>query len=423
MRRRVFAIVAALVILALIGWSVWRRLSARPAAVGAPIPAPVVAAVASRGPIERTLQYAGSLEPRATVTVTPKAAGRIERIFVSEGQAVAKGQLLAQMEQEVASLQAEQASAALRAAEAQLEMAKRGVRPEELENAKASLAQAEKDLSTAEENFNRSDRLYKEGTIAKAKYEDADRQYRAAETALENARRNVQMMAQGAGTEEQSMAEAQVKAARAQYDLARLALDETRIVAPIAGVAARVPADQGNLAGPSTPLVILTSETAMVVKAPVPERWYGLFRQARDRISARVSFAALPEPANFPGRLISISPTIDPASRTFTAEVEVSDPRRELAAGMYAAVDFVIEKATEALLVPATALVSRGGAEGVFVVDAPSPDAQVARFKPVRIGIESGPVVQVIEGIEAGAWVIVEGNAFLDDGQLVRTGD
>ncbi len=419
MRRRVVTLVVIVAILGLIGWSVWRRLSERSAATGAAVPVPVAAALPARAAIERTLEYAGTLEARATVTVTPKAAGRIEHIAVIEGQAASKGQLLVQMEQDVASLEARQASAALAAAEAQLEQARRGVRPEELESARASLAQAERDLTTAEEDYRRAERLYKEGTIAKAKFEEADRQYRAAQTTLDNARRGVQMMEQGAGSEEQQMADARVQAARAQSDLAQLALDETRVVAPMAGRVAKVLADEGNLAGPATALVVLVNENAMVVKAAVPERWYGEFRSRRDRITARVAFAALPDHATFAGRLVAVSPTIDPASRTFTAEVEVTDPRRELAAGMYATVAFALERAEDALLLPLTAIVSRGGTTGVFVVAGEPP---AARFLSVETGIESGPSVQVLGGIEETDRVIVEGNAFLEDGQAVEPG-
>jgi HlyD family secretion protein len=419
MSRRVITIIAIVLLLCLVGWRVVHRLFARPAEGAAAVAVPVATALPVRGPIERTMEYAGTLEARATVTVTPKAAGRIEGVAVSEGELVAKGQLLVQMEQEVARLQVQQATAALRAAEAQREKARRGVRPEELDNAKASLAQAEKDLATAQEDFGRAERLYAEGTIAKAKYEEADRQYRSAQTSLENARRGVQMMEQGAGSEEQRMADAQAEEARAQLDLAQLALDETRVTAPIAGRVAKVLADEGNLAGPATPLVALVNENAMVVKVPIPERWYGEFRSNRDRIGAMATFAALPGRQPFAGRLVSVSPTIDPASRTFTAEVEVSDPRKEVAAGMYASVTFALAHADDALLVPATALVTRGGTTGVFAAVGARP---TARFLPVTTGIESGTVVQIVEGLDGGERVIVEGNAFLEDGEPVEPG-
>jgi HlyD family secretion protein len=417
MRRRILVIVVALVLAGLVGWSVWSRFG-RQEAAAEPVAAPVAVQHPSRGAISRTLRYSGTLEPRAMVTVLSKVPGRIERILVSEGDTVRKGQLLVLMEDDVARLQAEQAAAALEAAQAQLEKAERGVRPEELANAQATLAAAEKDLADAETAFQRAERLYADGAITKTAREEAQAKLRAARTGVENARRSVQMMEQGAGSEEQRMAEAQLASARAQRDLAKLNLDNTRITAPIGGQVAKVPIDEGNLAGAATPLAVIVNEAVMVVKAAVPERHYGEFLAAGEAIDAAVVFAALPDRGALSGRLISISPTIDPASRTFTAEVEVNDPRGDLRSGMYASVTFRVARADDALLVPVAAICSRSGGRGVFVVD-----GGVARFRVLETGIESGGSVQVTGGLTGSELVVVDGNAFLEDGQRVSVGD
>jgi HlyD family secretion protein len=417
MRRRLVAIAVLLALAGLVGWSVWSRFGHREAAVE-PVAMPVAVQTASRGAISRTLRYAGTLEPRAMVTVLSKVPGRVERILVSEGSTVRKGQLIVLMEDDVARLQAAQASAALEAAQAQLEKAQRGVRPEELANAQATVAAAEKDLADADTAFQRAERLYADGAITKSAREEAQSKLRAARTGVENARRSVQMMEQGAGSEEQRMAEAQLASARAQNDLAKLNLDNTRIAAPIGGQVAKVPIDEGNLAGAATPLLVIVNETAMVVKAAIPERHYGEFLAAGESMKAEAVFAALPDRGALAGRLISVSPTIDPASRTFTAEVEVTDTKAELRSGMYASVTFQVERADEALLVPAAALCSRNGSRGVFVVD-----GDVARFLALKTGIESGGAVQVTRGLAGGELVVVDGNAFLEDGQRVKVGE
>jgi HlyD family secretion protein len=417
MKRRLVAIAVVAVLAALVGWSVWSRLGRRPAEA-APVAVPVSVQAARRGSIARTLRYAGTLEPRAMVTVLAKVPGRVERILVSEGDAVRAGRLLVLMEDDVARLQADQASATLATAQAQLEKAQRGVRPEELASAQATLASAEKDLADAETAGGRSERLYAEGAIAVTAREEAQGRLRAARTAVENARRGVQMMQQGAGSEEQRMAESQLAAAQAQYDLAKLNLDNTRISAPIGGEIARVLIDEGNLAGTATPLLVIVNEAAMVVKAAVPERHYAEFLAGAQAMRAEAAFAALPDRGPLPGRLISVSPTVDPSTRTFTAEVEVADPVGELRSGMYATVTFAVERAEDALLVPAAALGTRAGARGVFVVD-----GDTARFRALRTGIEDGEAVQVLEGLAEADRVVVDGNAFLEDGQRVSVGE
>jgi HlyD family secretion protein len=415
--RTLILVAAAVALLGLVGWSAWSRLGRRQTAVPQ-VPVPVAVRTAQRGPISRSLRYTGTLEPHAMVTVLSKVPGRVERILVSEGQAVKKGQLLVLMEDDVARLQADQAAAALAADQAQLEKARRGVRPEELANARASLANAEKDLADAEVNFQRAERLYADGAISRAAREEAEARLRAARTGVDNARRSVRMMEQGAGSEEQRMAEAQLASSQAKYELAKLNLDNTHVTAPIDAQVARLPVDEGSLAGLSTPLAVLVNESAMVVKATLPERHYGAFLAGGERIRAQVAFAALPDRGALPARLVSVSPTIDPASRTFTAEVEVNDPRGGLASGMYASVTFEVERAEDALLVPATALCSRGGSRGVFVID-----GGTARFRALATGIEAGGAVQVLAGLAGGERVVVDGNAFLEDGQQVVIGE
>ena len=417
MRRRLITITVLLALAGLVGWSVWSRFGRREAAAE-PVAVPVAVQNPSRGTIDRTLRYAGTLEPRALVTVLSKVPGRVERILVAEGDPVRKGQLLALMEDDVAGLQAAQAAAAFEAAQAQLEKAERGVRPEELANAQATLADAEKDLADADTAVQRAERLYADGAITKAAREEAQAKLRAARTGVENARRSVQMMEQGAGSEEQRMAEAQLASARAQRDLAKLNLENTRVTAPIGGQVAKVFIDEGNLAGAATPLLVIVNETAMVVKAAVPERHYGEFLAAGEAIEAEAVFAALPHRGALAGRLISISPTIEAATRTFTAEVEVTDPEAELRSGMYASVTFQVERADDALLVPAAALCSRNGGRGVFVLE-----GDVARFRALHTGIEAEGIVQVLEGLSDGDRVVVDGNAFLEDGQRVSVGE
>jgi HlyD family secretion protein len=415
--RRLLWIPVLLAALALIGYSIYRRVqSTRQSGQGESV-TPVVVDLPRRGEIERTLGYAGTLEPQTLVTVTSKIESRIERILVHEGDSVRDGQNLVRMEDEAVRLQLEQAASAARAAQAQLDKARRGVRPEELDSARALLKQAEEDFATAVENYQRTERLYKEGALAKARFEEAERQYRGAQTQLENARRGVRMMEQGAGPEEQRMAEANLKAAQAQAELAELQLDFTRIRSPLAGRVARVLIDEGNLASKTTALLVLVQDDPLLLRIPVPERHYAAFSAGKRSITARVRFDALPSEVALAGGISSIGPTVDPASRTFTVEVRLENPEGRLKAGMYADVDFVLERRSGAMLVPATALVERGGRTGVFTIQ-PGSDP-MARFRQIVAGIRTPEQVEVVQGLSGEERVIVEGNAFLEDGQRV----
>jgi len=419
-KKRWIWIVVGLAVLGLIGYSVMTRILAQSVKPDESAGVPVVVTHPRRGEILRTLSYAGTLQPNAMVTLTPKVAGRIERIFVKEGDWVGRDQVLAQMDDQVVRLQADQAAGALAAAQAQFDKARKGVRSEELQNAEASLAQAEKDLSTAEQNFQRSERLFKEGAISRSKFEDGQRQFQNAQTQLDNARRSVQMMQKGASSEELSMAESQVKAMQAQYDLARLQMDYAKVTTPVAGRVAKVHTDQGNIAGQATPLVTVVQDDPILVKIPVPEKYYGDIKARAAMIEARVSPNALPG-ETFQGRVSAVSSTVDPASRTFTVEVELANGAGRLHSGMYAGVDLVVERIPDALLVPTVALLKRGGKTGVYtVVEA---NSQHARFVEVATGLAEGESTQVLSGLAEADRVVSEGNSFLEEGEKVVPAD
>lgn len=385
--------------------------------------ASVIVAQPRRGPVERSIRVSGTLEAARTVAVTPKVGGRIERIFVEEGQAVLKGELLVQIEDRAARLQMEQAQAAWRAAEAQYEQARRGPRAEELANARALYAQAQADLGTAEESWRRAEALFAAGTIAKAQLEEAEVRLRAARTGLENAGRTLAMLEQGAGPEEQEMARYQAQAMQSAYELARLQVDFARLQAPGPGVVVKVLKDEGNLVGTDTAVLVLVQDDPLELQAAVPERYYGEIAGNRKRVQARLSPEGLPGEQPVSGTVSRIQAAVDPASRTFAVTVQIDNPQGRLRPGMYAEAELVLERVNDALLVPADAVLERGGEPALFVL-APGADPPRVTLRRVRTGLggglSRGEEVQILSGLEAGELVVVEGNAFLEDGQAVR---
>lgn len=370
------------------------------------------------GAIERVLNTSGTLRAGGTINVTSKIAGRIEAIPVQEGEAVSEGDLLVQIEEQTPRLQLEQAQAAWQAAQAQYEKALRGPRPEELENARALYEKAEKDLVTAEESFTRSEQLYHSGTIPKAQFEQAESTLRASRTELENAGRSLQMLEEGASEEEKRIARAQADAARAGYELARVQLDNTRIRAPGAAVVAKILQDAGNVVGTSAPILVLVQDERIQVEIELAEKYYGEILGNAKSLEARIMPEAYPGSDPFPGGVFTVAPTINPGSRTFTVTLDISDSQDLLRPGMYAEVELVLKRVSDALLVPASALLDRDGRQLVFVVEG-SGENTFASARNVVTGLSGAAEVQILSGIDLQDRVIVEGNSFLEDGQAI----
>ena len=417
-RARLFIVFLMIAVAVVFGAAAIRHFTTQQAPVQHLSAVGVITAFPERRTVDEVLRYPGTLVSPKTVTLVPKIAGRVERITVREGELVQAGALLILLEAQAAGLQAEQALSAWNAADAQLRKAERGVRDAELESAQADLSQAEEDFSVAEKNFERSKRLYEAGTISKAAHEDAENKLNAARTQLENARRSVGMMEEGASSEDLEMARANAQAAKAVYELARLQLGYAKVTAPGPGVVAKVFVDEGNMVGTSTALMAIVQEDPMEARLQVPEKYYAHFLRASRPILVKVFPIAYPGEPPFDGAVTSVAPIIDPASRTFQVSAEIENSSGLLKPGMYVNTEIVIGREEEQLMVPDTAVVLRDDKPVVYrvVKDA----SAVARQVPVETGMKSGGYTSVTGEITEADEIVILGNAFLEDGQQVE---
>ena len=367
--------------------------------------------------IEEILRYPGTLVPQQTITAVAKVTGRVDRIHVSEGNAVVPGTLLVTIDAESVSLQADQAYAAWQAAEAQYRKAERGVRDAELDNARASFAQAEEEFSVTERNLERSKRLFEAGTISRSQFEEAENAQRAASTAIDNARRSLQMMEDGASTEDLDSAKANAEAHEAQYELAALQQTDALVRSPSYGTVARILVDPGNLVSTGTPLVAVVSGT-IFARIEIPEKYYGRFAANRTEIEVRAFPVAYTEDAGRSGGVATVAPTIDPESRTFIVEAALANRDGKLKPGMYVNTEIVIARRDSALVVPESAVVVRNDAQVVFA--AISGNSEHAEERNVILGLRSDGYVEILDGLDPADRIVFDGNAFLEDGQRLR---
>jgi RND family efflux transporter MFP subunit len=118
----------------------------------------------------------------------------------------------------------------------------------------------------------------------------------------------------------------------------------------------------------------------------------------------------------FRGKLVRSSDSVDPASRTLLAEVDVDNRSGELLPGSYTEVHLKVSSAAPALIVPVSALIFNEDGLHVATVDA-SNHAHIVRVTP---GQDSGITMQVLTGLQAGQAVIANPPDSLTEGELVR---
>jgi membrane fusion protein, copper/silver efflux system len=121
-------------------------------------------------------------------------------------------------------------------------------------------------------------------------------------------------------------------------------------------------------------------------------------------------------PGVFKGRVSTLLPEVNPATRTLKARVELANPGHRLVPGMFASVNFTPAARQQALLVPAEAVIQTGKRTVVIVAQGDG------KFAPaeVEIGMEAGGQVEIRKGLEAGQKVVVSGQFLIDSEASLR---
>jgi RND family efflux transporter MFP subunit len=192
--------------------------------------------------------------------------------------------------------------------------------------------------------------------------------------------------------------------------LAREQLAATVLRAPFAGRIRERPATIGQYLAAGTPVVTLVRVHPLRLRLEVPEREAA---SVRARQPVRVTVEG--DPTVYTGRLVRLSPAISEDNRTLLVEAEVPNDPPRLRPGAFARADIVVDSATPALLVPASAVVSFAGIDKLFAVEH---DRAVERR--VTLGRRAGDLVEILDGVKAGEPVVLQPGTLVA-GDAVRT--
>jgi len=213
--------------------------------------------------------------------------------------------------------------------------------------------------------------------------------------------------------------EALIDGARQRMRLAGMSEDQIRLVdstgklharvtviAPVGGVVAELGTREGMTVMSGALLFRITGLETVWVNAEVPENQSGLVRPGNP-VEARTP--ALPGTV-FKGRVSTLLPEVNPATRTLKARIELANPGNRLAPGMFATINFTPAARQEVLLVPTEAVIQTGKRSVVIVA------LDGGKFAPVdvEIGIEADGRTEIRKGLEPGQKVVVSGQFLID---------
>ncbi len=246
-----------------------------------------------------TLQ--GQMQMQQT-SIAAKVPGRIAQILVTEGDQVAVGQQLIQMDSPEINAKINQAKAAKQAAQSQLDKAENGARPQEIAQAKAAWQANKAASDLAANTYQRVNRLYQEGLMARQKRDEAYAQYQATQDQTEAARLQYELAMEGARSEDKSAATAQVAQVDAKLEEALVAKEEANLKSPIAGIVDSVIVSAGEVIGQGVPLLTLVNTDDQWVVLNVTETYLNQFAIGQQ----------------FSGTIPALSATEQPYTKNFT---------------------------------------------------------------------------------------------------------
>lgn len=197
---------------------------------------------------------------------------------------------------------------------------------------------------------------------------------------------------------------------KAAYDLTKLDLSYTNIVAPIDGVVSARMVKEGNFIQLQSPMFRIDDFDPLLAVLNVPERE---LRTLRPDLKVLMLVDALAG-KSFEGKVARISPVVEAQTGTFRVTCEFRDPTGQLKSGMFGRLSVVYDQRSDVLSIPREAVLEDDEQPAVFVVR----DGKAAR-QVIGVGARSGGLVEVLSGVAEGEQVVTVGASTLRDGAKV----
>jgi HlyD family secretion protein len=368
------------------------------------------------------LSATGYVVAHHKIAVGAKVMGRVAWIGVEKGDLVQEGQVLVRLEDFEFRAQVNQARANLSSAQARFDQLRTGSRPQEKMRDKAAVLQAEARLRTAEAEYQRTERLHREGVASKSELDRALSERDTAAALVEAAKQSSTMTDIGPRPEEIRAAEAEVQ----QMKAAQTQMAATDIKAPVSGTVLERIVERGEMVSPSafggsgarTSVVDLADLTDLQVELDISQTDFSRLQMGQ---KAEIIPEAYPN-LKYTGYIAEIAPEANRAKSTIQVKVKVENPDQQLRPEMNARVNFIADdsankqsSSTGRILVPKQAVVRIDNGAFVFVIK-----GNKVEQRAIRAGGEVGDDYHVLEGLSGNESVALNGADKLRDGDRVK---
>ena len=339
--------------------------SAQAEAAKAPPAVPVLVAQVVEKRMPLRLHAIGNVETIASVAVQARVDGQITKVHVRDGQDVAAGDLLFQLDPKPYRSQ--------------------------LDQARANLAQGQSQLEYLKGQERRYQDLLQQNFVSKEGYAQVAANFRGAE--------------------------AGVKASEAAVEHARVNLEYTTIRAPISGRVGKVMLSEGNLvkAADSGAMLVINQLSPIYVSVAVPERYLNEIRERQKAAPLRIEAALDRTGQPLAGQLAFIDNAVDLSTGTIKLRGIFENRDKVLWPGQFVDAWVALRDEDDAIVVPTQALQTGPDGQYVFVVK----DGSAAEMRKVEVARAEGAESVIAAGVRPGETVVVDGASRLLPGTRV----
>ena len=313
-------------------------------------------AVAKIGDISIVLDEVGEIRPVKEVSVKSKLSGRISKMFVEEGEAIHVGDIIAEIEPDMAQAQT-------------------------LSRIKSTLKTTEINLENAQKDYESSKELFDKSLISDEEWRDAQNALKLGQISYDSALEQYQLVEE-IGITEKNM----------------------KVTAPVSGMIINKNVEEGEMVVSSesysggTVLITIADLSQMIILTDINEVDIGKISLGRD---AKITIDAFPD-KKYSGKIIHISPMAAIASnniRTFQVKVSIEENLKDLRPGMSANVTIIGKTRNEVITIPIQAIFQDDdGNDVVYIVKSDT----LITASIVKTGINDLQKVEIVEGVAEG---------------------
>lgn len=308
--------------------------------------------------ISSDFSYTGKAAPSKQVSVVPTVAGKVVDFNYEVGDTVGQGAVLFTVD-------STDLLNNMRSLEASYKVAELGY-----QNAKAT--------------YESNSVLYEEGIIAQTDFDQIKYSYESAQ--------------------------AQLESIQVQMDTLQKNINDCAVTSPMRGVVSQRNVERGSFASQAVTAYTVMDLSVIKVEVGVSEQVVNTIHVG-DTVSVTMT-AVSAEP--LAGKVSTIAPAAD-QSGTYTVKIEMDNSENAIKSGMMAEVNFTMESAEDAIVLPRNAVIEKDGETYVYIVA----DGKAKKVDVVP-GIEAADTIEITEGLTAGDAVITKGQTYVSDGEEVK---